>query len=398
MIIVTIQFDEIYERRNTNSLKWDKLKERFRAKYRVEDDSDILPMWVADMDFAVPQIVIDAIKERLNHPIFGYSYISDECKEAIQQWYKRRHNWHINKDALIFHSGVVPAIATIIETFTEPGDKICISTPVYAPFFSIPKALNRQIIECDLVESKEHIYEYDFEQLEEAFKKGVKAYILCSPHNPAGVVWSKDTLKKLIQLCIKYDVLLISDEIHSDIVFEGHKHIPTMTVEGAEQAKIVSCIAPTKTFNLAGLHAAIIVAENKQLRNALIQNKMAHGLDDWNVLAASGVQAVYEKGDEWLDRMIQYVSKNIDYLEQELNKLDGIRIIRPHATYLVWIDYRETGLSENEMMDRLINKGKIALEPGTKYSEAGRGFLRINLACPFETVKDGVERFKKALL
>mgnify|MGYP001949673191 FL=1 len=192
-------------------------------------------------------------------------------------------------------------------------------------------------------------------------------------------------------------MLLISDEIHADIVFDGHQHIPTMTVEGADQAKIVACIAPTKTFNLAGLHAAMIVAENPKLRNAILRNKAAHGLDDWNALAAAGVQAVYEKGEEWLDEMIQYVSRNIQYLEQELNQLDGVRVIRPQASYLVWIDYRGTGLSEEEMMDRLLNKGKLALEPGTKYSEAGRGYLRINLACPFETVKEGVERFKKAL-
>ncbi|MED3662911.1 MalY/PatB family protein [Ureibacillus sp. FSL K6-8385] len=395
---MTINFDEIYERRNTNSLKWDKFKDRYRAKYNVEDADNVLPMWVADMDFAVPQVVIDAIKERLNHPIFGYSYISDDCKEAIRQWYKRRHNWDISKEALLFHSGVVPAIATVLETFTEPGDKVCISTPVYPPFFNIPKGLKRKVVECNLAESKENIYEYDFEKLEEEFKNGVKAYILCSPHNPGGVVWSEETLKKLIQLCIKYDVLLISDEIHADIVFDGYKHIPTMTVEGADQAKIVACIAPTKTFNLAGLHAAIIVAENEKLRKKLIQNKNAHGLDDWNALAAAGVQAVYEKGDEWLDEMIQYVDKNIDYLEKELNQIDGVRVIRPHATYLVWIDYRGTGLSEKEMMDRLLNKGKLALEPGTKYSEAGRGFLRMNLACPFATVKEGVERFKKALL
>lgn len=394
---MTFNFDEIYERRNTSSLKWDKFKDRYRAKYAVEDIDNVLPMWVADMDFAVPQVAIDAIKKRLDHPIFGYSYISDACKEAIQQWFKHRHNWHINKEALIFHSGVVPAIATILETFTEPGDKVCISTPVYPPFFNIPKGLKLEVVECDLTESEDQIYEYDFDKLEEAFKSGVKAYVLCSPHNPGGVVWSKETLEKLVYLCIKYDVLLISDEIHADIVFDGHQHIPTMTVEGADQAKIVACIAPTKTFNLAGLHAAMIVAENPKLRNAILRNKAAHGLDDWNALAAAGVQAVYEKGEEWLDEMIQYVSRNIQYLEQELNQLDGVRVIRPQASYLVWIDYRGTGLSEEEMMDRLLNKGKLALEPGTKYSEAGRGYLRINLACPFETVKEGVERFKKAL-
>lgn len=395
---LTFRFDEIYERRNTNCLKWDQFKDRIRAKYGVEDGSDILPMWVADMDFAIPQVVTDAIQNRLKHPIYGYSYISDECKTAIVNWYERRHNWHIEKESLLFHSGVVPAIATVVETFTSPGDKVCISTPVYPAFFNIPRALKREVVECPLIQSETNIFEYDFEQLEEAFKTDVKAYILCSPHNPGGVVWSKETLETLVQLCIQYDVLLISDEIHEDIIYKGYQHVPTLTVKGADQAKIVTVTAPTKTFNLAGLHAAIIVAPNKELHRKLMQNKAAHGLDDWNILATAGVQAAYEKGDEWLDAMIDYVTKNIDYLEEELNKLDGIRVIRPQASYLVWIDYRETGISEEEMMDRLLNKGKLALEPGTKYTEAGRGFLRINLACPLSTVKEGVERFKKALL
>lgn len=395
MINLAFDFDKCYDRKNTNSLKWDIFKERYK-KYTFDENSDILPMWVADMDFAVPEFAIEAIKERLNHPIFGYSYISDECKTAIINWYQRRHNWNIEKDALLFHSGVVPAMATVIETFTEPEDLVCVSTPVYPYFFNIPKALKRQAVECPLIRNEES-YEYDFKALEDAFKQGVKAYILCSPHNPGGVVWSKETLETLVQLCIKYDVLLISDEIHQDIVFEGSKHIPTLTVTNSDKAKIITLTAPTKTFNLAGLHAAIIVCPNETLRLKLRQNKSAHGLDDWNILAAAGVQAVYEKGDEWLEAMIQYVSKNIDYLEEELNKLPGIRVIRPQASYLVWIDYRETGLTETEMMNRLLDKGKLAIEPGTKYSEAGNGYLRINLACPRSTVEEGVKRFKQAL-
>lgn len=396
MINLTFDFDKIHDRRNTNSLKWDLFKDRIRAKYGVEDGSDILPMWVADMDFAIPEAVVDGIKERLSHPIFGYSYISDECKTAIVNWYERRHNWKIDPESLLFHSGVVPAIATVVETFTEPGNLVCASTPVYPYFFNIPKSLKREFVDCPLI-SNENMYEYDFNALEEVFKKGVKAYILCSPHNPGGVVWSKETLETLVQLCIKYDVLLISDEIHQDIVFEGYNHIPTLTVKNSEKAKIITLTAPTKTFNLAGLHAAIIVAPNETLRLKLRQTKAAHGLDDWNILATAGVQAVYEKGDAWLDEMISYVSKNIDYLEEQLNQLEGIRVIRPQASYLVWIDYRETGIDENEMMDRLLNKGRLAIEPGTKYGEAGRGYLRINLACPRSTVEEGIKRFKKAL-
>ncbi len=303
---------------------------------------------------------------------------------------------HIETNTILFHQGVVPAIATIIETFTEPGDKICISTPVYPAFFNIPKAQKREVVACDLV-AKDNGYEYDFVALEEAFKTGVKVYILCNPHNPAGVVWSEEDLEKLVQLCIKYDVLLISDEIHADIVFEGYKHIPTLNIKDADKAKIVTCIAPTKTFNIAGIHAAMMVVPDDHLRMKLTENLQAHGLGDLNLLATAAVQAAYEKGEEWLEAMIQYISKNMDYVVEELNQLEGITVTKPNATYLMWIDYRKTGLSESEMMQRLLVKGKLAIEPGTKYGEAGRGFLRINVACPFETVKDGVERFKKAL-
>lgn len=389
-------FDQLYDRKNTNSLKWDQFKDRVKANYNVEDASDILPMWIADMDFSISQIITDAIKERLNHPVFGYTYVSDDCKNAIKNWFERRHNWHIDINTLMFHQGVVPALATIVETFTKPGDKICISTPVYPPFFGIPKALSRQVIECDLVVDN-HTFNFDFTSLEEQFKSGVKIYILCSPHNPGGVVWSKDDLEQLVQLCIQYDVLLISDEIHADIVFEGYQHIPTLTVKDADKAKIITCIAPTKTFNIAGIHAAIMVVPDSELRAKLHEDKQLHGREDLNILAAAAVQAAYEKGDEWVDAMLAYVSNNMDYAVEQLNQLDGIRVVKPQSTYLLWIDYRETGLSENEMMHLLLEKGKLAIEPGTKYSEKGRGFLRMNLACPLETVKDGVARFKKAL-
>ncbi|CAM5218711.1 cysteine-S-conjugate beta-lyase OS=Ureibacillus acetophenoni OX=614649 GN=SAMN05877842_109141 PE=3 SV=1 [Ureibacillus acetophenoni] len=393
---MSINFDAFYNRRNTNSLKWDQFKDRIKAKYNVHDSDDILPMWVADMDFAIPEVITDAIKERLDHPIFGYSYVSDLCKQAIQNWFIKRHNWKIETNTILFQQGVVPAIASIIETFTEPGDKVCISTPVYPAFFNIPKAQKREVVAVDLT-LRNNAYEYDFVALEDAFKTGVKVYILCNPHNPGGVVWSEKDLETLVQLCIKYDVLLISDEIHADIVFEGYKHIPTLMVKDAEKAKIITCIAPTKTFNIAGIHAAMMVVPDNRLRMELSQNLQAHGLGDLNILAAPAVQAAYEKGEEWLDSMIQYISKNMDYVVEELNKIEGITVTKPNATYLLWIDYRETGLSESEMMERLLVKGRLAIEPGTKYEEAGRGFLRINVACPFETVKEGVERFKKSL-
>lgn len=385
-------FNNVLERKNTRSLKWDQMEHI----YQIKDASELLPMWVADMDFAAPKEVVQAIEKRLEHPIFGYSYVCDGCKTAIVQWFERRHSWTIHPETIIFHHGVVPAIASIIETFTEIGDKVAISTPVYPPFFNVPKNQKRELIACDLIE-KNGNYSYDFEALEESFKQGVKIYILCNPHNPGGMVWDRPTLDQLVALCIQYDVLIISDEIHADILLNDAHYIPLLTVERANEAKILTCIAPTKTFNLAGIQAAMIVAPNNHLRLQLEQNAVAHGQMDLNAFASTAVQAAYTHGDAWLDELLPYLSQNMDYVIEELTNLKGIHIAKPQGTYLLWIDYRETGLEEKEIMDRLLNVGKLALDPGSKYGDAGRGFVRMNIACPFDTVKDGVERFKKAL-
>ena len=384
-------FNEIYERKNTNSLKWDKMNQI----YQLDDTTEILPMWVADMDFAAPQAVVDALSERLTHPIFGYTFPNDNIKQAITNWFYTRHNWSIDPATLLFHQGVIPAIATIVETFTNAGDKIGMSTPIYPPFFNVPKAQQREIVTCDLTEINGS-YDLDFEKLEQLFQSGIQMYILCNPHNPAGIVWSYEQLQQLIQLCIKYDVFLLADEIHADILI-NKAFIPILTVDGAENAKIISCIAPTKTFNLAGIHAAMTVSPNKELRRALEKTAQAHGSLSLNTFACTAVEAAYTHGAEWVDLLLAYLKNNMDYVVQELNAIEGIQVVVPDATYLMWIDYRGTGLAEKEIMDRLLSIGKVALDPGTKFTEAGRGFLRINVACPFDTLKDGIERIKRAL-
>lgn len=385
-------FDNSVNRRSTRSIKWDMMEQI----YNLEDASAILPMWIADMDFAAPKEVVEAIEERLKHPVFGYSYVCDGCKKAIVDWYARRHRWEIEPESILFHHGVVPAIASIIETFTKEGDKIAISTPVYPPFFNVPSHQNREIITCDLVETNGS-YTFDFTTLEETFKQGVKLYILCNPHNPAGVVWSHEQLEQLVALCIKYDIYLLADEIHADLMIDGHSYTPALTVAGSDKAKIISCIAPTKTFNLAGIQAAMIVVPNTQLREELEKNALAHGQMELNAFASAAVQAAYTSGEEWLNELLEYLSKNMDYAIHALNDIEGIAVAKPQGTYLLWIDYRGTHLSEEEMMNRLLTIGQLALEPGTKYGEAGRGFLRMNIACPLATVQEGVARFKKAM-
>lgn len=384
-------FNAIYERKNTSSLKWDKMGEI----YQLDDTSEILPMWVADMDFPAPKVVVDALTERLNHPIFGYTFPSDDVKHAITNWFANRHQWTIDPSTILFHQGVIPAIASIVETFTHVGDKIGMSTPIYPPFFNVPIAQQREIVTCDLTETNGS-YAWDFEKLEQLFQSGIKMYILCNPHNPAGIVWSREDLEKLIQLCIKYDVYLLADEIHADISI-NKAYTPILTVKGADEANIITCIAPTKTFNLAGIHAAMTITPNKELQLALEKTGQAHGSLSLNTFACTAVKAVYTEGAQWVDDLLAYLKVNMNYVVEQLNVIDGIQVTIPDATYLMWIDYRGTGLSEKEMMDRLLSIGKVALDPGTKYKEAGQGFLRINVACPFDTLKDGVERIKHAL-
>ncbi len=364
--------------------------------YSLEDASQVLPMWVADMDFKAPQPVLDAIQDRLEQGILGYSYVCEGCKKSIISWFEKRHKWQIDSSTILFHHGVIPIIATVIETFTKPGDQIGMMTPVYPPFFNLPASQNRQITQVTLREQKGK-YSIDFEMLEQTFKEGVKLFILCNPHNPGGIVWTNDDLQSMVDLAIQYDVMILSDEIHADLTTKNHPFTPLLSLPNASDAKIITAIAPTKTFNLAGIQAAMMVVPNEDLRAKLEQNAVAHGHTELNVFASAAVQAAYTYGAAWLDELLEYIENNMDYCSNELNAIHGIHVRKPEGTYLMWIDYRGTGLTEEEIMHQLLHIGKVALEPGTKYGEAGRGFLRMNVACPFETLQDGIKRIKKAL-
>lgn len=365
--------------------------------YGLEQSDDILPMWIADMDFAAPQVVIDAMRERLDHGIFGYSYICEACKDAVRNWLSARQDWQVKNEWMLFHHGVVPAIASVIETFTLKNDAILVTPPVYPPFFQVPGHMERTIVTCDLVEN-DGDYTIDFEKFEEALQQNVKLFILCHPHNPGGIVWKKAELEKIIELCTKYDVLILSDEIHADLVFQGAKHIPLASITGEEAKRIITCVAPTKTFNLAGVQAAIMIASDEQVRERLNEHALAHGQMSLSPFAAAALKSAYEEGGPWLEELLATVSNNMDYvIEQFGTHIPEVKVKKPGATYLLWIDYRETGLSEEMIMDKLLHKGRLALEPGSKYGDAGKGFLRMNVACPPSLVKDGVARFIKAL-
>lgn len=385
-------FDQPIERRHTNSFKWDALEQ----VYKLKDASDILPMWVADMDFAAPEAVTQALQNYLKQSIFGYSFISENAKNSVVDWLNTRHGWQIEKETILFRHGVIPAMANILTALTNPGDKVLISTPVYPPFFNVPKSNGREVITCPLVEEN-GTFVYDFEAFEKALSQDIKAYILCNPHNPGGYVWSEETLKEIVRLCAKYDVLILSDEIHADLVLDGAVHTPLAKVAGDEIDRIITCMAPTKTFNLAGIQIAYMIVTDKKKRAQLEAVIMASGHSSLNNFAPIALHAAYTEGQQWLDELLVYLSKNMDYVITELGQLPGIHIPKPQGTYLIWIDYRGLGIDEKEMMKRLLEVGRLALEPGTKYGVEGNGFLRMNVACSLDLVKDGVARFKKAL-
>lgn len=388
------EFETVISRRNTNSLKWDNMKK----VYGIEHADDVLPMWVADMDFAAPKVVLNAMKDRLDHGVFGYSYISESTKEAIRSWLKERHHWAVKNEWMLFNHGVVPAIASVIETFTTSEEAILVTSPVYPPFFQVPGHMERTVVTCEMDEN-DGVYTIDFAKFEEALQQNVKVFILCHPHNPGGIVWKKEELEKMVELCAKHDVLILSDEIHADLVFQDYRHIPIASIAGEEAKRIITCVAPTKTFNIAGVQAAITIASDEEIREKLNQHALAHGQIGLSPFADVALKAAYEEGGPWLDELLKVVSNNMDYVIEELKEhLPKIKVRKPAGTYLLWIDYREMDIPEDEIMDKLLMKGRLALEPGSKYGEAGLGFLRMNVACPPAVVEDGVKRFIQALM
>lgn len=383
-------FDKVVEREGTNCYKYDIRKELYGR-------DDVLPMWVADMDIEVPDFIIDAIKERLEHKIFGYSFHSEGFKQSITDWNKRRNQWDIKNEWISFSPGVVPALNMLVMGFTEPGDKVLVQTPVYFPFFTAVTNHNRVLVKSSLRFENED-YTMDFEDLENKFKDGVKMFFLCSPHNPVGRVWKKDELGKLAQLALKYNVLVIADEIHSDIIMPGNKHVPFATL-GEDVAKnTITCMAPSKTFNLAGLSTSYLIISDEKLRKKYEKILDVVHVGHGNILGDISCQAAYENGDEWVDEFVRYIQKNIDFLGNEIeNKLPKVKMIRPEGTYLVWLDFRGYGLKPVELKDLLVNKGKLGFSDGAIFGREGRGFQRINVGCPLSTVKEAATRLLEAM-
>lgn len=387
-----MDFETVYNRKNTNSLKWDATDIFFQTK------EDIIPMWVADMDFRSPDEVNHAIIERAKHGIYGYTTIDHSVINSVVNWLKKRHNWLINRDWLTFSPSVITSLYISVTTFTEENDPVLIQTPVYPPFFHVIKGSNRKLIENPLhFNGKE--YEIDFNDLEQKFQQGVKAMIFCSPHNPVGRVWRRDELERLATLCEKYNVLIFSDEIHADLVFKKHQHIPIASLSEETSKRTITYMSPTKTFNLAGLQVSYVVTENGELRRKLNNVLALQGFRMLNMMGITALKASYDYGEKWLEQLIETLSDHKKYVIDRLeNGTDGkIKVFDSEGTYLLWADFNKLNLSDKELKRFLIEKAKVGLNAGIDYGEKGTNHMRINIACPKQTLTEGVERIVTAV-
>ena len=377
-------FDEIIPRRGTNSYKWDS----------AADDS-VLPMWVADMDFRTAPPVIDALRRRVEHGIFGYTRVPDTYYEAVIDWFRRRHGWTINRDWIIYTSGVVPAISAVIKALTVPGDKVLVQTPVYNCFFSSIRNNGCEILSSPLLPEGDS-YRMDFDDLErKASDPRTRLFLLCNPHNPAGRVWTREELQRAGEICLKHNVTIISDEIHCELVYPGHTYTPFASLSEEFQRHSVTCISPSKSFNIAGLQIANIVAEDETMRRRIDKAININEVCDVNPFGVIATIAAYNEGEAWLTELLDYLKGNYDAMRAFCEaQLPDFPIARLEGTYLVWMDCRKLGIPSEELEEQLKEAG-LWLNAGTMYGAEGEGFMRWNIACPRARLCEGLARFRK---
>ena len=384
-------FNEIIDRKDTDSLKYDFAVERGLPK-------DVLPLWVADMDFPVEDHIKEALIKASEHAIFGYSDTKDDYFEVLSSWYERRFFWKVKKEWLVKTPGVVFAIAMAIQALTKENEAIIIQEPVYYPFSSTIRANNRKLVINNLVLKKDkyHIDFVDFEK--KIIENNVKLFILCSPHNPVGRVWTREELQKLANICLKHKVYIFSDEIHSDLVYEKDTHTIFANLGKDVEDSCIVATAPSKTFNIAGLQVSNIWIANEKMRDAFKEAIDRAGYSQLNNMGLIATKVAYKYGEEWLEELKIYLKSNIDFVRKFLkDKLPNIKLIEPEGTYLLWLDCRELGLSEKERQGLIQNKAKLWLDTGTMFGKAGAGFERINIACPRKTLEEAMNRLKEAI-
>ncbi|RFA36965.1 cystathionine beta-lyase [Virgibacillus dokdonensis] len=383
-------FEEQHSRKNTRSVKWDMLKPIFQT-------DDVLPMWVADMDFRAPEQVNEALIERSKHGIYGYTIVDDAVKYSVVKWIHRRHYWHIDPNWLSFSPGVVTSLHMAVQALTEPNDKILIQTPVYTPFYNVIESHDRQIVKNPL-RYEDNYYQIDFDDFEAKLKQGVKAFILCSPHNPVGRVWKREELEKMTKLCLDYNVTIISDEIHCDLTFPNERHIPIASLSKEINDQTVTCMAPSKTFNLAGLQASYIITPNQERRKKIEAQLSKQGVHGLNIMGNTALEAAYLYGDSWLDELREVLLSHKQYVEEMLKThIPEITVTHSEGTYLLWIDCSALNMDPKELREFMIHKAKVGLNTGKDYGKEGSTFMRMNIACPRATLEEGVRRIIHAI-
>lgn len=384
---MTIDFDRIIDRTSTSTLKYDVRKARFGRE-------DVLPLWVADMDFAAPHQVTQALVDRAEHPIYGYTLYPASLYEAMQQWFQRRHNWSISRKAILMCPGVVPSLHAAIIALTQAGEGVIVQPPVYPPFFAAVTETQRRLL-LNPLKLVDDCYRFDLENLEQCALSGAKLLLLCSPHNPVGRVWNKPELEAVLDIARRHDITIISDEIHADLIYPDHRHIPLATL--ADDVSVVTAVSPSKTFNIPGLGLSSLVVNNadqRQAINAVFENWHIHVTNPFSIVA---FETAYREGDEWLEMLMKYLDETKQWLKQFIEQhLSQIKLIDSEGSYLLWLDCRNMHLTDDELMVFFSNKAKVGLNPGNSFGEVGSGFMRMNIASPRSVIMQALENIKSA--
>ncbi len=387
-LIMFYDFDRIYDRTSTLSSKW--------SVREVFGRDDVLPMWIADMDFCVPQPVVDAMKHRMEHPIFGYTRVNPELYDAIAKRLDSKYGWEIDKEWIVITPGVMPSVHTSVLAFTQPEDSVVVQSPVYPPFWSAVSDNNRKL-SVNKLKLSNHMYGMDFEDLSCKFKKGAKMIVLCSPHNPGGRVWTKQELKLLGDIVIDSGGVVISDEIHCELVLQGYSHTPFASISEKFAMSSVTCMAPSKTFNIPGLRTSIAIIPNEELRQKFNRTR-GRIMGSPGIFGLIAMEAAFTKGDEWLTQLLQYIKGNVDYaMNYFSNKIPEIKPMRPESTYLLWLDCRNLGLKSGQLKDFFVEKAKVGLNDGATFGPEGEGFMRLNVGCPRRILEEGLQRIETAV-
>lgn len=383
-------FDKVVNRKDTDSMKWNNLKDNYGSE-------DLLPMWVADMDFQSPKDIMEAFKKRVEHGVFGYPYIDGSVYDSIINWAKKRYHWNIEKEWIIFTPGVVVGLNIGIKEIGEKGDNVVVQTPVYPPFFRVVENYGREL-RVNPIKFDGEKFVMDFEDLEEKIDYKTKVMMLCNPHNPVGRSWTKEELNRVGEICIKNDITIISDEIHADLTLSGTNHIPIASISEELSNRTITLMSPSKTFNIAGLFTSIAIVPNKELREGYARTLEKMEIGHVSIFGIVGLQAAYSKGEGWLNEALIYIEDNIDFTIEYINKnIPEIKVLKPEATYLLWLDFRGLDKTPDEINEALLNVGKIILNDGRPYGEGGEGYFRLNVGCPRSIVEDGLDRIKKSV-